>query len=132
MLGLWAILTLIGVLYAVWQGFGGPAFAATLTSFALLFLVMLLFAARRAETVPQPLVGLLDVPLALALSGRAARVRDDYPSVPERGSCGVCAPAAPGRYRLLHRLGPQLELFHPRQLPRVCPDCHPPGHRHAF
>ena len=51
MLGLWAILTLIGVIYAVWLGFGGPAFAATLTSFALLFLVMLLFAARGAETV---------------------------------------------------------------------------------
>ena len=51
MLGLWAILTLIGVLYAVWLGFGGPPFAATLTSFALLFLVMLLFAARGAETV---------------------------------------------------------------------------------
>lgn len=51
MLGLWAILTLIGVLYAVWLGFGGPPFAATLTSFALLFLVMLLFAARGADTV---------------------------------------------------------------------------------
>ena len=51
MLGLWAILTLIGVLYAVWLGFSGPPFAATLTSFALLFLVMLLFAARGAETV---------------------------------------------------------------------------------
>jgi membrane protease YdiL (CAAX protease family) len=50
MLGLWAMLTLIGVLYAVWLGFGGPGLAATLTSFALLFLVMLLFAARRAET----------------------------------------------------------------------------------
>ena len=51
MLGLWAILTLIGVLYAVWLGFGGHEFAATLTSFALLFLVMLLFATRGAETV---------------------------------------------------------------------------------
>jgi CAAX protease family protein len=50
MLGLWAILTLVGVLYAVWLGFGGHAFAATLTSFALLFLVMLLFAARGADT----------------------------------------------------------------------------------
>ena len=50
-LGLWAILTLVGVLYAVWLGFGGHEFAATLTSFALLFLVMLLFAARGAETV---------------------------------------------------------------------------------
>src|SRR5437764_7794035 len=60
------------------------------------------------KTVPQPLVGLLDVSLALALSGRTARVRDDHPSVPERGSCGVRAPAAPGWHRLLHRLGPLL------------------------
>ena len=51
MLGLWAILTLIGVFYAVWNGYSGHAFAATLTSFALLFLVMLLFAARGADTV---------------------------------------------------------------------------------
>ena len=51
MLGLWATLTLIGVFYAVWNGYSGHAFAATLTSFALLFLVMLLFAARGAETV---------------------------------------------------------------------------------
>ena len=50
MLGLWALLTLIGVFYAVWKGYGGPAFAATLTTFAFLFLVMLLFAARGAET----------------------------------------------------------------------------------
>ena len=50
MLGLWALLTLIGVFYALWKGFSGPAFAATLTSFALLFLVMLLFAARGVQT----------------------------------------------------------------------------------
>src|SRR2546429_7773468 len=50
MLGLWALLTLIGVLYAVWLGYGGHAFAATLTAFAFLFLLMLLFAARGAET----------------------------------------------------------------------------------
>ena len=46
MLGLWAALTLTGVLYAVWQGYGGRTFAATLTAFAFFFLVMLLFAAR--------------------------------------------------------------------------------------
>ena len=46
MLGLWAALTLTGTLYAAWLGYGGRAFAATLTAFALLFLVMLLFAAR--------------------------------------------------------------------------------------
>ena len=50
MLGLWAVLTLIGAIYAVWQGYAGPAFAATLTAFALLFLLMLLFAARGVET----------------------------------------------------------------------------------
>ena len=33
MLGLWAVLTLTGVLYSVWQGYGGRGFAATLTAF---------------------------------------------------------------------------------------------------
>jgi membrane protease YdiL (CAAX protease family) len=46
MLGLWAILTLAGALYASWLGYGGRGFAATLTAFAFFFLVMLLFAAR--------------------------------------------------------------------------------------
>ena len=46
MLGLWASLTLTGALYASWLGYGGRGFAATLTAFAFLFLVMLLFAAR--------------------------------------------------------------------------------------
>ena len=45
MLGLWAALCLVGALYASWLGYGGHAFAATLTTFAFLFLVMLLFAA---------------------------------------------------------------------------------------
>ncbi len=49
MLGLWAALTLTGVLYSVWQGYGGRAFAAALTAFAFFFLVMLLFAARGVE-----------------------------------------------------------------------------------
>jgi membrane protease YdiL (CAAX protease family) len=49
MLGLWAALTLTGVVYSVWQGYGGRAFAATLTAFAFFFLVMLLFAARGME-----------------------------------------------------------------------------------
>jgi len=48
-LGLWAALTLTGVLYAVWHGYGGRAFAATLTAFAFYFLVMLLLAARGVE-----------------------------------------------------------------------------------
>lgn len=46
MLGLWSALCLTGTLYATWQGYGGRAFAATLTAFAFFFLVMLLFAAR--------------------------------------------------------------------------------------
>jgi len=49
MLGLWAGLTLMGVFYAVWSGYSGHEFAATLTAFAFLFLAMLLFAARGAE-----------------------------------------------------------------------------------
>jgi membrane protease YdiL (CAAX protease family) len=48
-LGLWAVLTLTGALYATWLGYGGRAFAATLTAFAFFFLVMLLFAARGVE-----------------------------------------------------------------------------------
>ncbi len=50
MLGLWAMLTLTGMLYSVWLGYSGRAYAATLTAFAFLFLIMLLFAARGAET----------------------------------------------------------------------------------
>jgi membrane protease YdiL (CAAX protease family) len=45
-LGLWAALTLTGALYASWLGYGGRAFAGTLTAFALYFLVTLVFAAR--------------------------------------------------------------------------------------
>ncbi len=46
MLGLWAVLTLVGALYFSWFGYGGRGFAATLTAFASLFLWTLLFAAR--------------------------------------------------------------------------------------
>src|SRR6266478_347712 len=49
MLGLWAVLTLTGALYSAWLGYGGRAFAATLTAFAFFFLVMLLLAARGVE-----------------------------------------------------------------------------------
>jgi membrane protease YdiL (CAAX protease family) len=45
-LGVWAASGFGGALYASWLGYGGRAFAATLTAFAWLFLVMLLFAAR--------------------------------------------------------------------------------------
>ena len=51
MLGVWAVLTLAGALYSSWLGYGGQAFAATLTAFAFFFLVMLLFAARDVENV---------------------------------------------------------------------------------
>jgi len=50
MLGLWAVLTLTGALFSAWLGYGGRAFAATLTAFAFFFLVMLLFAARGMES----------------------------------------------------------------------------------
>ena len=50
MLGLWAVLTLTGALYAVWQGYSGRPFAAAITAFAALFLVALLYAARSAES----------------------------------------------------------------------------------
>ena len=40
------MLSFIGGLYASWHGYGGREFAATLTAFAFLFAVMLLFAAR--------------------------------------------------------------------------------------
>lgn len=46
MLGIWAALCLGGTLYAGWQGYGGRAFAFTVTAFSFLLLVMLVFAAR--------------------------------------------------------------------------------------
>jgi membrane protease YdiL (CAAX protease family) len=45
-LGIWAAACLCGALFASWQGYGGRAFAATLTTFAFLLLVTLLLAAR--------------------------------------------------------------------------------------
>jgi membrane protease YdiL (CAAX protease family) len=45
-LGIWAAFCLGGALYASWQGYGGQAFAATLTCFAFLLVVMMLLAAR--------------------------------------------------------------------------------------
>jgi len=45
-LGIWAGFCLGGAIYASWQGYGGQAFAATLTTFAFLLLVTLLLAAR--------------------------------------------------------------------------------------
>ena len=46
MLGIWAGLCVGGALFASWQGYGGRAFAATVATFAVLLLVMLVFAAR--------------------------------------------------------------------------------------
>ena len=45
-LGIWAGICVGAALYAVWEGYGGRAFAITLTVFAILLLVMLSFAAR--------------------------------------------------------------------------------------
>jgi len=42
----WAVSCFVGALYASWLGYGGRAFAATLTAFGWFFLMMLLFAAR--------------------------------------------------------------------------------------
>jgi membrane protease YdiL (CAAX protease family) len=44
--GIWAAFCLGGALYASWQGYGGRAFAATLTTFAFLLIVTLVLAAR--------------------------------------------------------------------------------------
>lgn len=45
-LGLWALLCFVGGLYASWHGYGGREFAATLSTFAFYFGVVLLFAGR--------------------------------------------------------------------------------------
>jgi membrane protease YdiL (CAAX protease family) len=45
-LGTWAAFCFGGGLYASWPGYGGREFAATLTTFAFYFAVLLLFAAR--------------------------------------------------------------------------------------
>jgi uncharacterized protein len=45
-LGLWAVLCFVAGLYASWHGYGGREFAATLTTFAFFFAVMLLFAGK--------------------------------------------------------------------------------------
>src|ERR1700693_688032 len=48
MLGISVALCFGGGLYAAWLGYGGREFAATLTTFAFYFAVLLLFAARGA------------------------------------------------------------------------------------
>ncbi len=45
-LTLWALLSLAGILLALWQGYTGRAFSATAITLSLLLLVMLVFAAR--------------------------------------------------------------------------------------
>ena len=44
--GIWAALCFLGVLYGFWQGYGGRAFACTVTTLGLWLLVTLMFAAR--------------------------------------------------------------------------------------
>lgn len=45
-LGIWASISVGAAFYAAWEGYGGRAFAITLTAFAILLLMMLSFAAR--------------------------------------------------------------------------------------
>ncbi len=45
-LGVWAVLSLAGIVFALWHGYSGRTFAATATAAALLLLLMLLFAER--------------------------------------------------------------------------------------
>lgn len=45
-LGIWAALSLAGILFGLWQGASGRAFVFTVITAALLLLVMLIFAAR--------------------------------------------------------------------------------------
>ncbi len=44
--GIWAFLSLDGILFALWQGYTGRSFASTATTISLLLFFMLLFAAR--------------------------------------------------------------------------------------
>ena len=46
MLGIWTGLSLGAALYAAWEGYEGRAFAATVATFSVLLLVMLVFAAQ--------------------------------------------------------------------------------------
>ena len=48
MLGIWASICVGGALYGLWEGYGGRAFAVTMSAFAILLLAMLAFAARGA------------------------------------------------------------------------------------
>lgn len=59
--GIWAALSLAGILFALWQGYHGRAFAAMASTLSLLLLLMLLLAARGvAEKVSSsPGAGLL-------------------------------------------------------------------------
>src|SRR5712692_1918297 len=162
MLGLWAALTLTGVLYASWLGYGGRGFAATLTAFAIFFLVMLLFAARG---VPESLAArfgvgsgfllggaattrllarlrnhsgnlggreILAVALVVALSRWAPRIRFHGAALRERRARLVRSPAPRQRHRLFHRLGPPLELFRSRQLHRLRLHRHSSGPSHPL
>ena len=46
MLGIWALLSFAGIVFALWQGYSGRAFAATSATASLLLFLMMLFAAR--------------------------------------------------------------------------------------
>jgi uncharacterized protein len=67
-LGIWAAISLGGVLFAAWQGYGGVAFASTVTIFSFLLLIMLLFAARGvADRLAKQFGPLAGIILAAAL-----------------------------------------------------------------
>src|SRR6266851_1875730 len=149
MLGLWAVLTLTGALYSAWLGNGGRAFAATFTAFAFFFLVTLLFAARGFEDRLASRFGAgsgyllgaavflvyliyalgpntfaftrapVVVALALALPGRPSFLHLHRAPVRQRRAGMLLTPPPRQRRRLQHRLGPSLELLHPRQLHRL-------------
>jgi membrane protease YdiL (CAAX protease family) len=57
-LGLWAVLSFAGGLYASWLGYGGRGFAAVLTAFSFYFGVMLVFAARGVPEFLGAIVGI--------------------------------------------------------------------------
>ena len=54
--GLWAFVCLVGAVAGTWRGYGGPAFAAALSAFGLLFAVQIGFAADGVVDYVAPLV----------------------------------------------------------------------------
>ena len=104
------MLCLTGALYATWHGYGGRDFAATLTTFAFYFAVMLLFAARGSARISR---------LAIRHRQRLPARHDRHSWIPDlrhrnkqfrvracRSGCrmGLCS-ARPGGFRRTQRPG---------------------------